>query len=275
LLTASLSSPQENIALEKSSRKQGADVALEQMVLVEVGRLPIIISAPHGGLLTIPNVEARQGEGMESGPKGFFVGRDGGTEELARDIVDAIAAKLGRRPYSVISTVDRKYLDPNRPAEIAYEDIDAKPVYDRYHNALSDHSHSILNEFHGGLLLDIHGQGTSRETVFRGTNNGKTVSRLRERFGESAHSGDQSLFGLMKAQGWKVFPDPYDGPEQAGFTGGYIVKTYGSHQVRGIDAMQLEFGAEYRTQGNRKRIAEQLASAVETYAGLYLNASWN
>ena len=35
--------------------------------------------------------------------------------------------------------------------------------------------------------------------------------------------------------------------------------------------MQLEFGAEYRTKGNRKQIAEQLAAAVEGYAELYLN----
>ena len=79
------------------------------------------------------------------------------------------------------------------------------------------------------------------------------------------------MFGLMKTQGWTVFPDPYNGREQSGFTGGFIVKTYGSHQAMGIDAMQLEFGAEYRTKGNRKKIAEQLANAIEEYATLYLN----
>ncbi len=274
-LLASTAFSQEKTTLEKGVGKQGADVTLEQMVLVNQGQLPIIISAPHGGLFRIPNVEARQGKGMETGPKGFFIGRDGGTEELAKEVFDAIEAKFGRRPYSVISSVDRKYLDPNRPADIAYEDADAKPVYDRYHDALTEQCRSIVNEFRGGLLLDIHGQGTKRDTVFRGTSNGTTVSRLREKFGESAHTGDMSMFGLMKAQGWTVFPDPFDEREQSGFTGGYIVKTYGSHQVIGIDAMQLEFGADYRTKGNRKKIAEQLASAVEEYARLYLNVGKN
>ncbi len=262
---------QEMSVHQKDVRKQGADVTLEQMVVVNEGQLPIIISAPHGGLFQIPNVEARQGKGMETGPKGFFIGRDGGTEELANDIVKAIETKFGRRPYSVISSVDRKYLDPNRPADIAYEDADAKPVYDRYHEALTEQCQSILNKFRGGLLLDIHGQGSKSDTVFRGTNNGKTVSRLREKFGELAHIGEKSMFGLMKTQGWTVFPDPYNGREQPGFTGGFIVRTYGSHQAMGIDAMQLEFGAEYRTKGNRKKIAEQLANAIEEYATLYLN----
>ena len=275
MLFASTLMSQETTTLEKGAGKRGADVTLEQMVVVNTGQLPIIISAPHGGLFRIPNIEARQGKGMETGPKGFFIGRDGGTEELAHDVVEAIEAKFGRRPYLVISSVDRKYLDPNRPADIAYEDSDAKPVYDRYHDALAEQCRSIVNEFRGGLLLDIHGQGSKRDTVFRGTNNGKTVSRLREKFGESAHNGDMSMFGLMKAQGWTVFPDPFNEREQSGFTGGYIVKTYGSHQVIGIDAMQLEFGADYRTKGNRKKIAEQLASAVDEYAKLYLNIGTN
>lgn len=250
--------------------EQPSAKSLEQMVLVEQGELPILISAPHGGLLRIPNVEARTGQGMEKGPSGFFIGRDGGTEELAHDIVEAIEAKFGHRPYSVISSVDRKYLDPNRPAEIAYEDDDAKPAYDRYHSALNDHCRSILNKFHAGLLLDIHGQGSKRDTVFRGTGNGKTVSRMREQFGESAHTGTQSMFGLLKSQGWIVFPDPHLEKEQAGFTGGYIVRTYGSHQALGIDAIQLEFGAEYRSKSNRKKVATQLANALEEYAKLYL-----
>jgi N-formylglutamate amidohydrolase len=254
----------------ETNRGQRTAVSLEQMVIVEEGQLPILISAPHGGLLKIPNVDPRQGVGMEKGPSGFFAGRDGGTEELAKDVIEAIEMQLGRKPYSVISSVDRKYLDPNRPPEIAYEDVDAKPVYDRYHDSMLSHCRSILNEYHSGLLLDIHGQGSKRDTVFRGTSNGKTVSRIREQFGDSAHTGESSLFGLLKEQGWTVFPDPYDGKEQSGFTGGHIVRTYGSHQASGIDAVQLEFGAEYRTKANRKKIAEQLATAVAQYAKLYL-----
>ena len=105
---------------------------IEELILVERGSLPVMISAPHGGTLRISGVPARKGEGMQAGPAGFFAGRDGGTEELAKEVVAAIEKKLGARPYSVISSAHRRYLDPNRPAEIAYEDDDAKPAYERY-----------------------------------------------------------------------------------------------------------------------------------------------
>jgi len=243
---------------------------IEELVLVERGTLPIVISAPHGGVLRISGVPARKGEGMQTGPAGFFTGRDGGTEELAKEVVQAIEKKLGARPYSVISSAHRKYLDPNRPAEIAFEDDDAKPAYERYHANCRAHCDEIMSKFRGGLFLDLHGQGTSSQTVFRGTGNGKTVSRLRERFGEESHNGDASFFGILDALGWRVYPKPYGGKEQSGFTGGYIVQTYGSHRAEGIDAIQLEFGSEYRNESNRKETAAVLAEAVSRYLEIYV-----
>lgn len=243
---------------------------IEELVLVERGMLPVMISAPHGGILRISGVPARKGEGMQPGPAGFFTGRDGGTEELAQEVVQAIEKKLGARPYSVISSAHRRYLDPNRPAEIAYEDDDAKPAYERYHANCRAHCDEIISKFRGGLFLDLHGQGSSSQTVFRGTGNGKTVSRLRERFGEESHTGDASFFGILDTLGWRVYPKPYGGREQSGFTGGYIVQTYGSHRVEGIDAIQLEFGSEYRNEANRKETAAVLAEAVSRYLEIYV-----
>ncbi|MCE2811220.1 MAG: hypothetical protein LW850_12560, partial [Planctomycetaceae bacterium] len=45
---------------------------IEELVLVSEGELPIILSAPHGGTLKIAGVDVRQGEGMATGPSGFF-----------------------------------------------------------------------------------------------------------------------------------------------------------------------------------------------------------
>jgi hypothetical protein len=106
--------------------------------------------------------------------------------------------------------------------------------------------------------------------VFRGTKNGQTVTLLRERFGEPAHTGEESLWGLLKAGGWKVHPDPHDGREQAGFTGGYIVQHYGGQQAYGIDAIQLEFGMDYRTAANRPKTAAVLADALAEFSKRYL-----
>ena len=257
----------------KTVRMKESD-RVEELVLVEAGRLPVLISAPHGGTLKIRGVEPRLGEGLPKGASGFFAGRDGGTEELAKGIVAALERKTGKRPYSVISATHRKFLDPNRPAEIAYEDEDAKPVYERYHDACRGFCREILATHQAGILIDVHGQGSSAETVYRGTNQGKTVTRLRERFGDASHMGDESLFGLLKKRGWTVYPDPFDGREQAGFTGGYIVQTHGSHRPEGLDAVQLEFGADYRKAANRTRIAEDLATAIVEYLDLYVPV-WN
>ena len=245
---------------------------VDELVTISSGSLPVILSAPHGGTLKISGVEPREGIGMETGPSGFFTGRDGGTSELAIAVADALEKSTGKRPYLVISNAHRKYLDPNRPSEIAYEDSDAAPVYQRYHGTLGKYCKEILEKHHAGLLLDIHGQGTSRETVYRGTSNGKTVTRLKERFGELAHSGDESLFGTLRRLGWKVYPHPGDGKEQSGFTGGYIVQTHGSHRATGIDAIQMEFGADYRSKINREQTAKVLAQAIIEFTQEYLQA---
>lgn len=240
-------------------------------ITTQAGQLPIILSAPHGGALPIPNVEPRAGEGLAKVPGGFVTARDTGTEELIRDVADALAQKFGKPPYLVAAKTHRKYADFNRPVELGLEDPDAKPVHDYYHQSLAKACREVQEEFRTGLLLDLHGQGSSEVTVFRGTKNGQTVALLRERFGEAAHTGPESLFGLLKARGWTVHPDPHDGKEQSGFTGGYIVQTYGSHQGYGIDAIQLEFGGDYRTPEARKKTAAVLADAVSEYAKRYLS----
>lgn len=242
-----------------------------KFVLVETGELPIIVSAPHGGQLDVPEVDVRRGEGLNTGGSGYVISRDSGTEELAGELARALTKRFQRKPYVVVARSHRKYVDMNRPPEIAYEDADAKPVYETYHGALREACGAVQKKFRKGLLLDLHGQGTSQETVYRGTHDGKTVSLLRERFGEAAHTGEQSLFGDLKRLGWKVYPDPFDGKEQAGFRGGYIVQTYGSHQGFGIDAMQLEFGANYRSKEGRPKTAATLTTAIVDYASRYLD----
>ncbi len=246
-----------------------ATVAAEEpppLVFIQQGKLPIIISAPHGGTLPIPNTDVRERGDRPTGGAGFVVARDSNTQELAQHLVAAIEKHFGQPPFAVIARSHRKYLDPNRPAELAYDDPDAKPVYDSYHGALTEACRTVQKEHRRGLLLDIHGQGSSAEHVFRGTQNGKTVKLLAERYGDEAIHGPSSLFGRLQSRGWKVHPDPLTGKEQAGYNGGYIVQTYGSHQAIGVDAVQLEFGAAYRTRDKLAKTAETLTLAIADYA---------
>lgn len=244
--------------------------AAENLVVIREGTMPIILSAPHGGLGAIPGVPERKGDGLVKGPSGFFTGRDGNTDSLALDVAEAIEAKMGKKPYVVIAKFHRKFIDANRPAEIAFESANAKPVYERYHEALRDACQEVQKKFGRGLLLDIHGQGSAADTIFRGTKNGTTVKLLVDRFGDKAHNGPRSFFGLLTENGLKGFP--LDGSkERSGFTGGYIVQTYGSHTGYGIDAIQLEFGGNFREKGSLKTTAAKLAATVDAYAKSYLS----
>jgi N-formylglutamate amidohydrolase len=241
------------------------------LITSQEGQLPIILSAPHGGVLPVPGVPERKGECLPKGAGGFVTVRDVNTDRLALALAEAIETKMGKKPYLVMAKLSRKHIDVNRPATMAYESPGARPVYESYHETLARFCKAVQRTYGRGLLLDLHGQAAARDTIFRGTKNGMTVKLLVERFGEKAHNGPESLFGLVAAQGCKVFPDPREGgKERQGFTGGHIVQTYGSHQGYGIDAMQFEFGGDYTDRVKIKSTAAKLADAIDAYAKRYL-----
>jgi N-formylglutamate amidohydrolase len=241
--------------------------AAADFISVQQGDLPIILSAPHGGVLAIPGVPERVGEGMKKGPSGFFAGRDENTELLAAAIARAVEKRLGKKPYFVIAKVHRKYVDPNRPPEIAVEHPRARAVYDAYRGQLATFCDDVQKRFGRGLLIDVHGQGSARDTVFRGTHNGATDANLAKLFGDKIHAGPQSFAGLLVARGINMKPTD-TGAETGGFTGGHIVQTYGKHE--GIGAVQCEFGMDFRAKPAIPAAAEKFAAAVADFAKLYL-----
>src|SRR5262245_55966698 len=87
-------------------------------VTFQTGKIPILISAPHGGGKDVPGATPRTGEGLAKGPSGFFTGRDLGSEELAYAIAEAVEKKFGAKPYLVVAKFHRKFIDANRPPEI-------------------------------------------------------------------------------------------------------------------------------------------------------------
>lgn len=236
-------------------------------ITVQNGDLPIILSAPHGGLLPIPGVPERIGKGMKTGGAGFFTGRDANTELFTAAIARAIESRLGGKPYFVIAKFHRKYIDANRPPEIAVEHPRAREVYDLYRGTLAKYCDAVETRFGRGLLIDIHGQGSSRDTVFRGTQNGATDALLVKMFGEKVHAGPQSLAGLLSARGINMKPTGTE-PEASGLTGGHIVQTYGKH--KGIGAVQFEFGMDFRAKDAFPAAAEKVADGIADFAKLYL-----
>lgn len=241
-----------------------------KLVETQAGALPIILSAPHGGTKDVPGVAPRKGEGLATGGSGYFSGRDTNTEELAHATSAAIEKKFGKKPYMVVAQFHRKYIDANRPPEIAYEDPKAKPVYDAYRQTLAAYCQEVKKTYGRGLLLDIHGQGAKKDMVIRGTKDGKTVSLLIQRYGMKAHTGPESFFGLLASNGCKVFPEKLTDEEFSRLNGGNIVQTYGSGDF-GIDAIQLEFGGDFRDKNKLDDTASKVATTVQQFSKLYLN----
>lgn len=240
----------------------GAAIAAESsaLVLAKAGDLPILLTAPHGGLEGIPGVPVRS--------RGTTV-TDADTIELAEAVSRHLAKALRAEPYLVAARFSRKYVDANRAEEDAFDSPHAKPVYDAYHAQIRQFIAQIKERFpQGGLLLDIHGQAQDPGVVHRGTRNGATVAALVRKHGSDALGGPQSILGLVQARGYRVFPPNSigDPPEDRRYNGGYTVHTYGSRSAHGLDAIQIEVGRDLRTDsGFIAALSEGVAVFYRTY----------
>jgi len=258
-----------SITLLAASLWAQEQVGSQKFLTLWAGMLPIILSAPHGGRQSIPGISVRRGIGVAQ----FRTERDNNTDELAEKIASKIEQKVGARPFLVVAQFERKYVDANRPKNGAYESAVASAYYDAYHHALDRACDQVRRDWGRGLLLDIHGQGAEEETIFRGTDNGKSVTDLEQRFGHEALTGEGSILGQLKLRGYKVAPSVGANDEERRYTGGYTTRTYGSHRGTNIDAIQLELGTNLRSRANLDRTATDFAEGILVFARAYLPVS--
>lgn len=233
------------------------------------GELPIIITAPHGGLQEVPGCIERSSVGSR------FVNRpDAHTSRLARGIADELQRLTGKSPYRVIANFHRKYIDANRAAEEAYAVSGCAAAYDAYHAAIRRHIDEIRARFPRAMLFDIHGQTAYREAILRGTRHGNTVRSLLARAGAAGVTGPDSVFGRFAAMGYAIVPEndtvPTDRVEAPNYIGGHTVNLYGSHRPDGINAMQLEFGRDLREGTMLDKTAKDTAQAIAVFYRRFL-----
>lgn len=260
LLGLSLSSPA--TAQEKSPK---SDSAVDRLITMQSGDIPIILSAPHGGTRRIEGVTARKGDAV----KQFVTVTDTNTHRLAQALAKSLEKRWGK-PYVVIAQFSRQYLDANRPITDAFESEKAKPTYDAYHTALEEAVNKTRERWGRGLLLDIHGQAAKKDTIYRGTSNGKSCSLLLERLGPDGLMGDAGLLGILHAKGYEIVPKPGStDKEDSRYNGGHIVRTYGASGGTGIDALQLELGGDFRKESQIEKTADDFADAITKFADAY------
>jgi N-formylglutamate amidohydrolase len=240
------------------------------------GTLPIILTVPHGGREAIPGVAPRNLDGKSRGGKwnGFVAGGDANTDILAQGIATEIKSLTGKEVYLVMAKFQRKFVDPNRPPDIAFDSASARSYYDYYHGSIRRFVDEIHRKYPAGLLIDVHGQKDDPAVLMRGTQNGRTITRLLQRAGATAVTGPKGIFGQLEANGFKIFPAndlPVGGTsENGGLNGGYTVVIYGSNTPNGVDAMQFEFGSNYRQKSVLDKSGKDVAKAIVAFYEVYL-----
>jgi N-formylglutamate amidohydrolase len=231
-------------------------------LLVEVieGELPIVISAPHGGKLPIPNCPVRVNKEIPQ----FATVEDTNTNLVAKKAAERIEKLTGKRPWLVIANFSRKYADANRKEEWAYENEAAKETYRAYQNALRKACDKTLATHSNGLLLDIHGQSSNADLAFRGTQNQLTVHHLISDFGEDGFTGESSFLSSLEKSGIQIHPkcsEP-EVKENSKYDGGFIVQSFGGKKKSSVVAIQLELGMKYRRKDAIANTASRLADAA-------------
>ena len=115
---------------------------------------------------------------------------------------------------------------------------------------------AVSARFGGGVLLDIHGQSTTIDAIYRGTCQGLSCHHLLQKHGPSVLTGPTSFFGILAARGYKILPRAFFGTgigTETKFRGGFICHSYGTQHQPLIDSFQLETGSNFRTTNVRVR----------------------
>jgi N-formylglutamate amidohydrolase len=252
----------------QSNPHRHAFEAYDRALLVDRlrGTLPVLLACAHDGTEQPEGVRARKREQFPA-KCDFQPSGDLNVADLTRAAAEYVRAQTGEAPYVVIAGFHRRYIDANRSEECALVPGPAQAYYLEYHATLRSFVDEIRAENDGiGLLLDLHGatrQPDAPADIYVGTENGWTITALRQGTSDDALYRRRGLVGLLQAAGYAMLPGEFGTPEHHAFTGGYTVETYGSHHADGIDAIQLEIVAELRrTETCRARLATELANAI-------------
>ncbi len=139
------------------------------------GNMPIIISAPHGGVKqsgqTIGGTFYPDNDSALPDRSCGTNERDDNTDILIREIQQSVFDQTGCYPYIIISNLHRSKLDPNREQnEATCGDADALFYWNAFHSFIDDASTDVMSKWGKGLYIDLHGQSHSIPRIEAGYN---------------------------------------------------------------------------------------------------------
>ncbi|MDX2183625.1 MAG: hypothetical protein SFW08_06570 [Gemmatimonadaceae bacterium] len=250
------------------------------------GTMPLILVAPHGGLLQPVNVPFRSCP-VEAAD--CTTTNDANTQDFARRLSDSIYARTRLRPHVIINLLHRNRYDGNRGR---LEATGGNGILDRawrWQHAFIDSAKATIGRQHGrGLLIDLHGHAhdiarlewgyaisrdalNGSDAMLNSSLLGSSIARLAvdRRSGDSYIQllrGPHSFGGLLQAAGYAGVPSPqFPGPGvDPYFEGGYNTQRHGSRDDGPVDAVQLEmpFDGVRDVPANRAAFASALTTAT-------------
>lgn len=248
------------------------------------GNLPIILTAAHGGYqepAAIPNRNCT----------GCSYLRDAYTQELTRELKDALFARTGCYPHVIVNLLHRKKLDANRViTDAADGDPIGETAWQRYHDFIDSAKNRINQTFGKGLYLDMHGHAHTVQRLELGYliskfNLQQADSFLNNYPNSSIHHltannlnayskaalirGPKSFGTLCEDKGYPAIPSsnqPFPVASEPYFSGGYNTDRHGSKSGGTIDGIQIECHSTLRfNTSDRQDFADSLAGVILDY----------
>ena len=272
---------------ERCAKGADGDTVLGHLELIEyqVGSMPLILAAPHGGTKAPPSFAART--------EGTLVS-DSNTDELARSVANCIAELSKARPHLIVCHLQRKFMDANRPLDAACaSDSAAVQTWHEYLQALMAAKQSVTQRSGRGLFIELHGHGHAKQRLelgyllrerdfelpvesFEELKSKASVREIAERGQLSLEElirGQSSLGAKLEEQGIAAVPGPTmrePGKDQY-FNGGWNTMTHGSRDSGTISSIQIEcHRVGFRdSKVNIARAAKQLAAAIVEFHKLH------
>lgn len=256
------------------------------------GNLPIIVTAPHGGLLSPASIPDRDCAGCTTV-------NDFNTQELARAFAEAVHERTGCWPHIIFNKLHRRKLDANRDiAEAADGNPDAELAWSEFHIFVETAKNQLLPSFGKGFYIDLHGHGHAIQRLELGYLLSQTElqlpdnvldgqayvkqSSIRHLAGDNAldltHSellrGPLSLGSLLAVRGYPAtpsLPDPFPDSGEDYFNGGYNTARHSSYLHGSLDGLQIECNRQgvRDSMHNLLRFADSLSVTLLEYMSLH------
>lgn len=263
-----------------------------------IGTLPIVLSAPHGGLIAPANIADRTCNSPTTVT-------DANTIQLLREIDTALFNLTGCRPHLIICNLKRTKLDCNRNlADGACGDPNAGNAWQEFHHFIDTAEYLAQQGNPKAFYIDLHGHGhpiqrleigylltavdlgysdaTLNTTQFIDSSSIKNLVSTNVNGYTHAQlvRGSYALGTMLGHAGYAAVPSqqiPSPGTVNPYFDGGYNTLTYTSYaNGNTINGLQIECNdSNVRdTYISRKKFGDSLAVVLLRYMQKHLNVNY-